>query len=390
MYLLARKDEVFKAFIDYLTESERHTGRRLCILKSDRGGEYTSNAFKAYTATHGILLEQGRANTPQQNSIAERFNRTIMERARAQMIHAAIPKCLWGEVVIATAHILNLSPTSSINDIPINVWQRCCAGEGAHLAEPSFLRVLGCRAYAHIHKSERRKLDDTAQELIHIGYEPNSKSYRLWDPATQRIIISRDVRFDESHFPLQDKAIHQIPSEDLDDINDNVPLDSSNSNDSTASAISPPSHPITASPITAPTPSLSPSTTPPSTRPSRVTRQPDRYGNVTTYAAVTRRTPNDDNPTFAQAMAGPDKEHWLKAMKVEFDSLVSHSVGRLIPRPKSANVLGGMWRFKRKCDTSGDVTKYKSRWVILGNHQIHGLDYFETYASVGVKELLEV
>lgn len=75
-------------------------------------------------------------------------------------------------------------------------------------------------------------------------------------------------------------------------------------------------------------------------------------------------------------------------MKIEFDSLVSHSVGRLIPRPKSANVLGGMWRFKRKRDTSGNVTKYKACWVILGNHQIHGIDYFETYASVGVKESL--
>lgn len=75
-------------------------------------------------------------------------------------------------------------------------------------------------------------------------------------------------------------------------------------------------------------------------------------------------------------------------MEVEFDSLVSHSVGRLIPRPKTANVLGGMWRFKRKRDASGNISKYKARWVILGNHQIHGINYHETYASVGVKESL--
>lgn len=104
---------------------------------------------------------------------------------------------------------------------------------------------------------------------------------------------------------------------------------------------------------------------------------------------MTRRSPDDDNPTYAQAMSGPDKEHWLAAMKIEFDSLVSHSVGRLIPCPRTANVLGRIWRFKRKRDTSGNVTKYKARWVILGNHQIHGLDYFKTYASVGVKESLQ-
>lgn len=87
-------------------------------------------------------------------------------------------------------------------------------------------------------------------------------------------------------------------------------------------------------------------------------------------------------------MSGPDREEWRRAMEIEFDSLVSHSVGRLIPRPMSANVLGGMWRFKRKRDASGNISKYKARWVILGNHQIHGIDYHETYASVGVKESL--
>lgn len=124
------------------------------------------------------------------------------------------------------------------------------------------------------------------------------------------------------------------------------------------------------------------------TRQARVTRQPTQYGNDTMYAASTANTHNDDNPTYARAMASPNSEHWRAAMKVEFDSLVSHSVGRLIPRPKSANLLGGMWRFKRKRNTSGNIMKYKARWVILGNHQIHAIDYFKTYASVGVKESL--
>lgn len=75
-------------------------------------------------------------------------------------------------------------------------------------------------------------------------------------------------------------------------------------------------------------------------------------------------------------------------MEVEFNSLMSHSVGKLISRPKNANVLGGMWRFNRKHDASGNISKYKARWVILGNHQICGIDYHETYASVGVKESL--
>lgn len=72
IYLLACKDELFKAFVTYLTEAECHTGHWLCILKSDCGGKYNSTYFRAYTATHGIKLEQAPANTPQQNLVSER------------------------------------------------------------------------------------------------------------------------------------------------------------------------------------------------------------------------------------------------------------------------------------------------------------------------------
>lgn len=375
VYLIARKDEVFDVFRSYLAESERHTGHRLCILKSDQGGEYRSTRFKAYADAHGIKLEQAPANTPQHNSVAERYNRTVMERTRAQMIHGAIPKYLWGEIVLATAHILNLSPTSSVDDVPVNLWQHHCAGNGAHLADPSFLRVLGCRAFTHIHKGDRRKLDNTAHDLIHVGYEPDSKAYQLWDPVTRKVVVSRDVTFDEACFPLRSMAIHQLPPTEDDD-DDDVSMGSPTPH---PAVDHPPPPPASLSPAphspSLPTPASSMHNThPPPSRPIRKTRQPSRYGNVRSYASVTRNAPDDDNPTYKQAMAGPDKEHWLAAMKLEFDSLVSHSVGRLIPRPKNANVLGGMWRFKRKRDTSSNVTKYKARWVILGNHQIHGLD----------------
>lgn len=81
----------------------------------------------------------------------------------------------------------------------------------------------------------------------------------------------------------------------------------------------------------------------PSTRPIRSTNAPSHYGNIVSYASITRGVTDADNPTYAQAMAGPDAHHWCASMEVEFNSLVSHSVGRLITRPKNAKVLGGMW-----------------------------------------------
>lgn len=81
-----------------------------------------------------------------------------------------------------------------------------------------------------------------------------------------------------------------------------------------------------------------------------------------------------------------DKIHWEAAMDEEWSSFIKHCVGRLVKREPHMNVIGGMWRLKRNCNTAGEITAYKARWVILGNHQVLGIDYINTHASVGVKE----
>lgn len=91
----------------------------------------------------------------------------------------------------------------------------------------------GCRAFSHIHKGDRRKLDLTSNDLIHVGYEPESKSYRLWNPATRTITVSRDVRFDESTFPLRNADIHQLPPNDIDEPDDDGSLGTSIDNSHT-------------------------------------------------------------------------------------------------------------------------------------------------------------
>lgn len=80
VYLLKQKSDVFDCFRDYLAAAERQTGQCFCILKCDCGGEYCSSRFQVFASTHGIRLEQGPAHTPEHKLIAERYNRTIVER----------------------------------------------------------------------------------------------------------------------------------------------------------------------------------------------------------------------------------------------------------------------------------------------------------------------
>lgn len=81
-------------------------------------------------------------------------------------------------------------------------------------------------------------------------------------------------------------------------------------------------------------------------------------------------------------MLGPEKEVWKQAIQKEFESLMQHGVGKLVDAPIGANIFGGMWILNRTREEFNQIVKYKARWVVLGNHQVEGLDYDDTYASV--------
>ena len=77
-------------------------------------------------------------------------------------------------------------------------------------------------------------------------------------------------------------------------------------------------------------------------------------------------------------------------MDDEFEAFNRHNVGNLVEKPPNGNILGGMWIFSRKRDEYHGIIKHKARWVIFGNHQIHGLGFFDTYASVGKSDSMRI
>lgn len=131
---------------------ERETGQKLKCVRVDNGGEYRG-PFETYCKVHGIRLEKTPPKTPQLNGLAERMNRTIEERVRCILSHAKLPKSFWGEAVSTIVDIINLSPSVPLDgDIPEEVW----SGKKVFY---NHLKVFGCRAFVHIPKDERAKLD---------------------------------------------------------------------------------------------------------------------------------------------------------------------------------------------------------------------------------------
>lgn len=121
--------------------------------------------------------------------MVERRNRTLMEMTRSILKAMKVPNYLWGEGVRHATYVINRIPTKALD----NMTPYECLREKKPNVE--HLRVFGCVAYTKIDTSNLKKLDD--RSLVHLGIEPGSKAYRLFNPSTRRIVVSRDVVFDE-------------------------------------------------------------------------------------------------------------------------------------------------------------------------------------------------
>ncbi|KAJ9545871.1 hypothetical protein OSB04_025578 [Centaurea solstitialis] len=109
VYTLKSKDQVFDVFKQFHASVERQTGKKLKYIRTDNGGEYIGR-FDAYCREHGIRHQKSPPKTPQLNGLAERMNRTLVERVRCLLSHAELPKSFWGEALNTAVHVINLTP----------------------------------------------------------------------------------------------------------------------------------------------------------------------------------------------------------------------------------------------------------------------------------------
>lgn len=331
--------------------------------------------------------------------MAERFNRTLLGRICTQLVQSGLPFSLWGELVAHSSVQLKSSPSVAINNFtPVSIFSPLLEGHH-HPIKITRFKPFGCQAYVLNHDAS--KLQSTARKMIMVDLEPGSNAYRLWDKTSQRVVISAEVGFNEFHFPAIGHSLTPSSVQVMDAFPDILATLCVTEN-LTAHI----DQPLAESPdkildTEAPddpgdTQEVADSSNNPSLmndqpesitwRSTRLTAPPERYG----FISQTHAADENDNPTYEVAMSGPDKLLWKKAMDEEFEAFTTHNVGTLVNAPPDANVLGGMWIFSRKQDKHHRILKHKARWVIFGNHQIHGVDFFDTYASVGKSDSLRI
>jgi hypothetical protein len=191
VYLSKSKDEVFNKFKEFKALIENLFERKIKILGSDNGGEYTSKEFVNYCKDVGIKRELTTPYNHQQNSVAERKNRTIMEAVKTMIHDQDLPMCLWAEAAKTTVYVQNRLSHSALGfKTPEEMFSR-------RKLEVSHLKIFGCPIFVHILKEKRNKLDPSGKKGIFVGYREVSKAFRVYIPGHHHIEISRDVTFDE-------------------------------------------------------------------------------------------------------------------------------------------------------------------------------------------------
>ena len=204
VYFIKHKSEVLDKIKEFEAVTTNDCRKRIGALRSDNGGEYLSDEFKEYLKLKGICHELTVPYSPQQNGVAERMNRTLMESARSMMSHAKLPDKYWAEAIATAAYVKNRTPTNAMKQdkTPFERWY----GKKQNVSN---FKVFGCIAYAHFSDSQSQKLDKKSEKLRFVGYSLEHKGYRLINEETSKVIIRTDVVFNETILAMKTKLTRQ-------------------------------------------------------------------------------------------------------------------------------------------------------------------------------------
>ena len=349
--------------------------------------------------------------------MAERLNRTLVERVRAMLCESRLPKFLWGEALNYAVYVKNRTYTRALKDkTPYEV----LTGKKPDISN---LQVWGQKVW--VHDTKGTKLDSRAKEGYWVGIDEESRAHRIYWPEKRSVTAERSIKFipedvrggsvpfegeyekfefEEMEESAEIQEFEGNPEPDVD------PDEESNRSNSPQPIEEQPD-PLIETEINEP-PSNADSESgrgkrvqKPSAYVRRIEggegsatgrerdgRMPKGLQPATEMASLVEvedwamATVMDSveylNPTYEEARKRSDWPKWAQAIKAELTSLEANGTWTLVKRPKDANVVGCKWVLHMKKNSAGEVEKYKARLVARGFTQIYGVDYNETYAPV--------
>ncbi|KAJ9566346.1 LOW QUALITY PROTEIN: hypothetical protein OSB04_002312 [Centaurea solstitialis] len=398
MWSYLMKENAITYFKKFKTMVEKETDNSIKVLRTDRGGEFSSREFNNLCDDNGMIRHLTAPYTPQQNGVVERRNCTILEMTRSMLKAKQVPNYLWGEAVNHATYIINWIPSRAVKDAtPYELYYR-------RKPNVEHIRVFGCVAYTKVVGTHLKKLDDRSKKTIHFGSEAGSIAYRLFEPKSRQLIISRDVIFDEnSNWNWEEETdstlkpgMFWVHWSGLVDTGEGSVA--SNGSNEQGSGTGEDSSESDSQPLSTPNEStenhdsIETHDPPTERRSNRIPQLPRRYDDFEMSFLVENThlllSLNDDEPSSYHE--AKDNPMWVKAMKEEIDSIEKNGTWKLVTRPSNVTIIGLKWVFKVKRDANGSISKYKARLVTKGYLQQPGIDFDEVFAPVARIETVRI
>ncbi|CAI7830959.1 unnamed protein product [Closterium sp. NIES-53] len=175
VYPLKTKGEVAAAVLEeWMPRAQRESGHKVKVICTDNGGEFIGADFE-------------------QNGVAECFNRTLQEGARTLFGRAGLLDPFWVTALRQVALVKNrvLATVGDKQWVPNTKWYGSAPAV-------NMLRAYGCMVVFHVPKEKRGKLVASGRWGVHLGLAKDHKGRLIWDLTSQRLTVSRDVKFLES------------------------------------------------------------------------------------------------------------------------------------------------------------------------------------------------
>jgi len=378
---ISEKSQQLNEFKTFEAMMERQHRVKIRCLRSDGGGEYSSKEVQNYLKTRGIRWEHSAPRTPQQNGRSERLNRTIIEMARCFIIDAGLGHRYWQYAATMAVYIRNKTPSAS--NVGSQAPYELLYGRRPDLRS---LPLFGAKSQVHIADEKRSKLEGKTLDCIFLGFADGVKAGVFEDTKTDRRFVSRDaviagVRIGNDFGTVsasehaEDNSVktENASSEHAED--NSVKTESTlTDEDQSAEPDSDPEINATKTDDMSHTRSNQNCELP---RETRIRKAPIRYMYEWAYATTTEEP--CEPKTAEDALS---QQNWRAAMQEEYDALVSNGTWELVPEPAGRSVVTGKWCFKAKTDASGEVNRYKARYVARGFTQRPGIDFTETTSPV--------
>lgn len=189
--MLRHENEVFDHFVEYEALVRADFGFGISSFLCDNGREFIDRDVVDFCKENGIRLLNSMSYNHQKNSCAERLNKTLEDRSQTMLMDTEIPKTFWSEAILCSMFCINRALTKANDKILSVEWY----GNEFHFQK---LRPFGCVCYTHIPNQKCKKFDSCAERGIMVGYA--TIAYKIYNLNTKKIVIPRNVLFDETKF----------------------------------------------------------------------------------------------------------------------------------------------------------------------------------------------